>query len=98
MVRRDTMSINFKIRNFRVCNERVFKASATVLLCVEDNPILSIMEAYLIEKRNGTLSLIMPNRYPGRPLVKIEDSQLHNSIQRAMIRRWMSMNGEKQNV
>ena len=83
--------MEFEIRDFRIQKENSVKATATVVLRIGQKPILSIMEAKLIEKRNGTLLLCMPGRYAGKPFLHMEDSALHNQIQRALIRRWTSM-------
>lgn len=84
--------MEFEIRDFRVQQEKAVKATATIVLHIGQKPILSIMEAKLIEKRNGTLLLCMPGRYAGKPFLRMEDAALHNRIQRALIRRYLSMN------
>lgn len=87
--------MEFEIRNFRVQDENAVKATATIVLHIGQKPILSIMEAKLIEKRNGTLLLCMPGRYAGKPFMHMEDAELHNRIQRALIRRWMNMSSKE---
>lgn len=84
--------MDFEIKDFQVHKEKALKATATVYLHIGSKPILSVMEVKLIEKRNGTLLLCMPGRYAGKPFVRVCDTSLHNSIQRALIKKWIAAN------